>query len=147
MSQFISATTTSFLQNYSTIWNEEGHLEISDTEFEFPCDLDPSHLGIEYTHGHMPDELECFVSGKFFVDNIAFLKPFSIYFCTFFDAREVYFFVWDGNRLTTANEDFVDLIEDHEDLDDDDTWSSALEGNLPEELIPEDIDYVIWPEE
>ena len=73
----IPATTRSFLQNYSTVWNEEGYLEISDTEFEFPYDLDPSHLGIEYTHGQMPDELECFVSGKFFVDNIAFLKSFA----------------------------------------------------------------------
>ncbi len=58
-----------------------------------------------------------------------------------------FFFVWVGFNLTTAEREFVDLIDDHEDLDDDDTWNSALEGDLPGELIPEEMDYAIWPEE
>ncbi len=80
MSQTIPATTTSFLQNYSTVWNESSNLEFSETDFEFPYDLDPFHLGIEYTHGKMPDELKCFVSGKS-ISEIFFLELCFFFLC------------------------------------------------------------------
>jgi hypothetical protein len=149
MTNYITVKSTEFLSKYPAVWSDENienlNLDVDDDGFDFPTNLDPFTLDIEYKHGEIPEELEAFISGQFFIENIEQFEPFKIYFCTFFDAREIYFFEWDGKKLKKQVDEFADLIEERDDLDDDITWENFKDGNLDDEFMPEEIDDVIFP--
>ena len=107
-----------FLRNYPKVWNEdnwEDYVENIDGKYHFsiPFDLDPSHLEIDYEHGECPPELQPFVTGSFFLDNIElFTEPFEAEFYTFYDATELYFYKWDGKKLSRAVIDYSSRFEE-----------------------------------
>ncbi len=106
-----------FLKKYPMIWNNDNwndYVECTNGKYKFtiPFDLDPSHLDIDYEHGKCPSELEPFISGSFFIDNIVeFTEPFEVEFSTMYDATELYFYKWDGNELSMAVIDYLSKYE------------------------------------
>lgn len=107
-----------FLKKYHKIWtkmNCDKYIEHRDGKYLFsiPFDLDPAHLDIDYEHGECPSELEPFVSGALFTENITqFIEPFSVVFYTTYDDAEFYFYNWDGNELSRATIDYMSRYEE-----------------------------------